>query len=553
MNKKNIYRPGVRRRKAYWTAFVVFCSYYGLHLKSKIFGQKYWDKNISALHHKNANRVKNRLMELQGLFIKFGQLISNLSNALPNEFREPLEELQDSIHPKPYAEVRATFEAELGKTPEQVFTHFEEKALAAASIGQVHRARLGEREVVVKIQHANIEVIAEADLNILKNLVKIHSYFMDMKGLDGMYHQVRLMIEDELNYQKEAQSMQRITENLRAAPELNVVVPEVFAEYCTPRILVSAYCPGTSMSHLEEIRSWGVDLEDIATRLIQLFCKMILVDGFYHADPHPGNLLVNREGEIVLLDFGAVAPLSPQMKTAIPELIEAVVRYDTEAIVQALDRMGFISPGNEARRYAEHMINIFKKFLQEEVQLDGLNFQNVKLNSGLGSLFSIIQQVDLRDVSSTIQIPKDYILLYRTIILLLGNSFNLAPELDTLNVLKPYMKQHVMGADGGITQLIVNTLKTQLTTAVSLPNELSRLLRTANRGELEYEVRGLEKGIRMLYNLGQQFLYAFLLIVLVLGFDYFSVEKYSFEFYVMCGVGVFFVWRFLRAMLRGEK
>jgi len=208
------YRPFVRKYKAYKTALIVAFSYLKLSLSSKIFGKKYYQKRIQALHLKNANRVKKTILELQGLFIKIGQLISILSNVLPDEFREPLESLQDKIPARPYDEVEKTIIREFGKTPQELFTTFDKTPLAAASIGQVHRATLEGKEVVVKVQHLNIPITSKADLVILANLVKIHAFFMDVNGLDHLYEQVRLMVEDELDYKREANSMNIIRENI---------------------------------------------------------------------------------------------------------------------------------------------------------------------------------------------------------------------------------------------------------------------------------------------------------------------------------------------------
>lgn len=507
----NIYSPRVRKRKAYSTALIVFFSYYFLYLKSKIFGSSYWDKRINSYHLRNADRIKKRVQELQGLFIKFGQLISNLSNALPVQLREPLEELQDHIKAKPYEEVRQTIIDELGKDPKELFEDFNEKPLAAASIGQVHRARINGKDIIVKVQHSNIEAIAKADLEILRNLVKIHAFFMDMHGLDHTYEQVRQMIREELDYRQEAQSMQLIAKNLTSVPELKVRIPDVLTDYNTSKILVASFEEGTSLAHLEQMKKWGLDVEEIAQRLTELFCKMVLVDGFYHADPHPGNILVNPSGEIILLDFGATAHLAQATKKAIPMLVEAVIRNDTEATVTALKQLGFIGSDEAAQQFVEELIEQFKQFLQEEVELDGLNFQNIKLNSGFSSVAAFIQKIDLRDVSNTIRIPKDYILLNRTIVLLIGNIYHLAPELNALDVVRPYMRKHVLSKDGGFTQMIIDAFKNQITTVIALPHELSRYLKKANKGQLQYEVKGLEQGLGQLYRLGNRFLFAFVI------------------------------------------
>lgn len=515
--KSDIYQPSVRKRKAYFTAFQVFFSYYWLIWKSKIRGKAYYNKHIRALHIKNANRIQLRVQELQGLFIKLGQLVSNLSNVLPNEFREPLESLQDKIQAKPFSEIENTLFSELGKPYNEIFTDFNREPIAAASIGQVHRAIYQGKEVIVKIQHQNIDVIAAADLQILKNLVKLHALFMDMYGLDHTYEQVKLMIEEELDYRIEGKAMQEIAANLKSAPDLGVKVPVLYTELNTRKILVAEYYEGLKTSNIKGLQNWNLDLEDIARRLIDMYCKMVLVDGFYHADPHPGNILINEAGEIILLDFGATAKLSQSTKEAIPELIEALVKNDTSETVIALRKLGFLGSDKDSKKFVEKLLNIFKEFLENEVEFDGLNFQNIKLNSGLSSLSSLLMKIDLRDISNNIRIPKEYILLNRTIVLLLGNTFALAPQLNALNVVRPYIKENLLNQKEDFISIITGAVKNQIATAISLPKELSSFLKNAEQQDIYDEVKGIRLLLGKLYRLGKVFFFSLILILSVLA------------------------------------
>lgn len=497
------YRPFVRKYKAYTTALVVAFSYLKLNLISKVFGKKYYQKRIEALHLKNAERVKKTILELQGLFIKIGQLISILSNVLPDEFRGPLESLQDKIPARPYAEVEQTIIREFGKTPQELFTTFDKKPLAAASIGQVHRATLNGAEVVVKVQHINIPVTSKADLVILSNLVKIHEFFMDVKGLEHLYEQVRQMVEDELDYEREAISMNIIRENLLGQTDLRVIIPEVFLTHSTQRVLTTGYCEGVNIGQVAQLDTWQIDRPDLAKRVIELYCKMILIDGFYQADPHPGNILVNASGDIILLDYGAVARLTENTKNAIPELIEAVLKDNTENIVKALKKMGFIADGRDAEMMMEKFVEIFRRFLLEEVQIDGMNLKEVKLKSGLGAITNVIGQIDIRDVSESVQIPKDYVLLYRAAVLLLGVSFQVAPTLNPVDVVKPYIEENLVNRQETLKGVVVNSLKGQLTTALALPQDLHRFLKETSRGETEVKITGVKPGFEMLWWMGQ--------------------------------------------------
>ncbi len=525
--KKRLYKPSYRKRKAYATAFRVFTSYYWLYLKSRLLGQKYYEKRINGLHARNALRIKNRFQELQGLFIKVGQLISNLSNVLPKEFRAPLQELQDHNDPRPFEEVSKTIKLQLAKEPSEIFDSISSTALATASIGQVHRAHLNGHDVVVKIQHKRIDSLAKADLQILQNLVKLHAFFMDMVGLDHTYEQVRLMIEEELNYSKEAESMELIASNLVAVPELQVKIPKIYQSHSTKKVITSSYHDGVKISEKDTLIRWGLNPEEIAKRLIELYCKMIFIDGLYHADPHPGNILVNKDGAIILLDFGAVARLSDQTKKAFSELIEAVVKNDTEQIIMSFRKMGFIGSEKASKKFVGKLIKIFQEFLAEEVEFDGMNFKNIKLNSGVSSLAGLLKKIDLREISNNIKIPKEYILLNRTIVLLLGNVFELAPELDMMKVVRPYLKKHVLDKEIGFTQMIANTVKSQLTTAISLPGNLSNFLKEAQDSDLELELQGVKKILKKIYYALNQIFYLSLFCVLFFMKSHFNGSEQS--------------------------
>jgi predicted unusual protein kinase regulating ubiquinone biosynthesis (AarF/ABC1/UbiB family) len=523
-DKQRIYNISYRKRKAYYTAILVFLSYYWLGLKRKLFGEAYYKERIEALHLKNANRLKTRIQELQGLFIKVGQLVSNLSNLLPLAFRDPLEELQDSVEAKDFEEIKATILSELGNPYDQIFEYFNPKALAAASIGQVHRAKLNGVDVVVKVQHANIETIAKADLEIIKNLVKLNGYFMDMQGLDNTYEQIKIMIEEELDYLQEAVAMQEIGASLMASPELRVKVPQVYTAYSTKKILVTKFQQGIKISNTKGLQNWNIDLQDLAKRVIEMYCKMVLLDGYYHADPHPGNILVNQTGQIILLDFGATARLSESTKQAIPELIESLVQNNTEETVAALRKLGFLGSDQDSQRFVEKLVDILKSFIEREVEFDGLNFQNIKLNGGISSFSSLMMEIDLRDISNNIKIPKEYILLNRTVILVLGITFSLAPKLNALDVVRPFVKKNLLKQNNSFISGIIKSLKNQLATAISLPKDLSTFLKKSKPEDLRDELKAINFMLKKFYRLAKG-----VLLTIIIGLGVYILANFDFN------------------------
>jgi predicted unusual protein kinase regulating ubiquinone biosynthesis (AarF/ABC1/UbiB family) len=538
--------------RAYRTAITVLFSYLWLSFLKRFFSKKKYESRLMALHVRNAERVKTAILELKGLFIKIGQLLSVMGNYLPEQFQKPLESLQDQIPARPMAEVRERLLKELGKGPEQLFASFEELPLASASIGQAHKAKLHDgTTVVVKVQHANIEQTARVDLEIMRQLVKIHNWFYDIKGFDYVYSQVRQMIEEELDFAKEAASMQRIGENLRS--EKQIEIPKPHPEYSTGRVLTTTWHEGVKIADLEQLDAWGLDRRELATRLLRAYCHMLFMDGYYHADPHPGNILVKKDGTIVLLDFGAVAGLSDNFRKGIPKLIEAAVKNDTDAMIEAARQLGFIAKGQEAGEMAEKMIDALRNFLQNEVQMDGLNLKEIKVNPLNNSLTELIDEVGLSAIAGTVQVPKEWVLLNRTITLLLGISTTLDATFNPLDVVRPYARDFVLGEKESLATVVKNILKRTVTTTLGLPDELHRVLLKIEKGKLETRTPDIREGSKLLYQSGQQFV----LTILSISSAYFGwlfYEKNE-EIGVKWGFGLagFFLLLLLRSLRRGSK
>ncbi|HLP93344.1 MAG TPA: AarF/UbiB family protein [Saprospiraceae bacterium] len=487
-----ILSPSRRIRKAYWTAFVVYFSYFWLSLRRRFMGRKWYENRIVALHIRNAERVKTAILELEGLFIKVGQLLSVMSNFLPEEFQKPLEALQDRLPARPFGEVRRRIEEELGRSPEAIFQQIEEIPMATASIGQAHRAVLPDgTEVVVKVQHYGIETIASVDLRILHRLTKIYAWLVDIKGMEYLYSQIRQMIEEEMDFTNEARTMERIRQNL--VEETEVQIPQLFSEYSTRRVMVTRFCTGAKISDLEQLDAWGVDRRALAARLMRVWCRMLFKDGFYHADPHPGNILVSPNGSITLLDFGATANLSPQLRKGITQLIESAVKNDTEGMIEACRAMGFLAEGQDAERMAKKMISALRNFLQNEIQFEGLDFRNIKVNPFNNSLTDLITEIGFRGIAGTVQMPKDYVLLNRTITLLLGICNTLDSSYNPLETVRPYAQKYLMQEKGGPLNYVRELLQSTLTNVLALPDELQKTLKKVRSGELEIRTPDLEE------------------------------------------------------------
>ena len=491
----NIFSPTYRMRKAYWTATVVMGSYLIATFLRRFLGRKWYERRLERLHVANAERVKTAILGLQGLFIKVGQMLSIMSNFLPEKFQQPLEALQDRLPARPVDEVRLRIREEFGRDPEALFASFDPVAIASASIGQAHLARLADgTQVVVKVQHYGIEAVVKVDLDIIQRLTRVTAWFMEIKGMDYLYSQIRKMIEEECDFTNEAKAMDQIRKSL--AEENRITVPVVHPQFSTGRVLTTTFCEGVKISDTATLDAWGLDRRELAARLIRAWCRMVLQDGFYHADPHPGNILVDQNGVVTLLDFGATAFLPINMREGFGELIEAAIKNDHDAMVDACRKMGFLADGPDAERMAKKMITALRNFLQNEVQFEGLNFRDIKVNPFNNSLSDLISDIGLRGISGTIQIPKEYVLLNRTITLLLGISNTLDAQFNPLEVIRPYMKDYILQGRGGIVGYLRHYLQNTLTTALALPDELSRTMRKIRSGEMEMRTPDAEAGAR---------------------------------------------------------
>jgi ubiquinone biosynthesis protein len=551
MNQK-IFRSGWRFRKAYWTATVVGWRYWRLFLVAKILGKGYLERRIMAVHTRNAAYIKDAILELQGLFIKVGQLLSIMTNFLPDAFHEPLESLQDQIPARPFSEVRQRIEAELGQPLEAIFLEVAEVPLAAASIGQAHRARLKDgTEVVIKVQHKHIEQTATVDLSIILRLTRILAYLFDIKGIEYVYTQVQKMITEELDFRHEATAMQRIRENLKT--DENIVIPILYEEFCTGRVLVTRFCEGVKITNTEQLAAWNVSQHDLAERLVRLYCKMVLQDGFYHADPHPGNILVQPDGKIVLLDFGAVATLDAKTQQGIPKLIEATLLGDVKKLISVLSDLGFIAKNNEAEATAQKLLNTLRHFLQNEMKGQGLNFQFTDINPLDTELYKVQREIGIKGLTNTFQVPKDYVLLNRTTTLLLGICNTLDPLYNPFDTVSPYIKEFIVGEKRDWTKYLTGIAQRTATTLIALPDDLRRTLNLIENGEVRIQISDINTSAKIIYQLGQQLIFLLLsLAAATFAYLFFDAQHFAFARFATFAA-VVFLFLLFRSIRRGRS
>jgi predicted unusual protein kinase regulating ubiquinone biosynthesis (AarF/ABC1/UbiB family) len=506
--------PRIRAPRAYWVTFVVVMSYLSLRFQMRFRSAAAIDRLLMRKHRKNAQRILRAITVLQGLYIKVGQLISILSNVLPEQFREGLETLQDRVPPHPFDEVEKRIREEFdGRSTGELFEAFEPEPLAAASIGQVHKATLKSGDLVaVKIQYPNIDKIVHDDLRTLRRIVGIIDRLLPGHGLPAVYREVRKIVLEELDYREEAANIERISGNFD--DRTDVRFPKVIGELSTERVLTTSFIDGIKASDTEALAKAGIDRKNLAKLIISAYCQQIFNDRVYHADPHPGNLMVLPGPKLVFLDFGAVAEISPTMRKGMIEFVQGGLAADTDKIMHAMKIMGFVSKKADPEIF-ERIVSYMHNRFKEEIQLDSFNLRDIKMDpqKSLENLADLRRlDISLRDITDSFIVPKEWIMLERTILLLMGLCTELDPDLNPMSVIRPYLERFVFSEGMDLSSFLLTTAQSATTSLLTLPSEMRRFMRETRRSGLQTRNPDLDRHVRVLYIAGQQFVWTALTI-----------------------------------------
>jgi predicted unusual protein kinase regulating ubiquinone biosynthesis (AarF/ABC1/UbiB family) len=385
---------------------------------------------------KSARAVYRMAIRLEGLPIKVCQFLGSRADVLPDDYVTILSELQDRVPPRPLAVITSAIERELGRPWQDAFAELDDVPIAAASLAQVHRGRLHDgREVAIKVQYPEIARLVAIDLRNFAVLIRVLARIEPDFDFRIIIDEVEKYVPRELDFQNEAANADRMRQALAARRD--VVVPAVVHELSTTRLLVMAYEPGVRLTDVPALLQLGIDPKDLARRLVELFCDQILIHGFFHADPHPGNILVDKDGNIVLLDFGAVAELSPQMREGIPEFLGG----DHAAVASAFRALGF-----KTRDASDESL----WWLGEAFLGFAIRQKKSYADAEMVKLFNAEMPRIMR-ANPVVELPGDVLLIGRVLGLLSGISKQLGSEVDAQQLLLPYLGRVMMGGGAAPT------------------------------------------------------------------------------------------------------
>lgn len=468
-------------------------------------------------------------IDLGGLMIKVGQFMSSRLDVLPPEITSELEELQDEVPHAKFDEVRALAEADLGVPLERAFVSFEEIPVAAASLGQVHRAKLspmdaaqvGFDEVVVKVQRPGIDQIVKIDLAALRkiagwlNRVKFISRRVDLPSL---LEEFALISLQEIDYLHEGSSAERFAENFSESPLVNA--PVVVWERTTRRVLTLSDVTAIKINDREALQAAGIDPSAVADEMANAMFEQLFEHGFFHADPHPGNIFVTPAGvhsmdvasptwSLTFVDFGMMGEVPDTLRAGMQRLIIAVAARDAKGLVTSIRDMGMLLPSAESAPLERAMSELFDRF------------------GGMG--FAELQKVEpeefidfaekFGDVMRTMpfQLPENFLLIIRAVSVTSGVCSGLNPDFNVWTAIEPYAKRLARDQGGGTVRMLAQQVFDTAGLIVRLPQQLDELSTMLQRGQLSVETPGVDRRLRALEHFAQRAVSAIIFAGLLLG------------------------------------
>ena len=536
-----------RRRLDIWGFVFIFLFKLWRNRQKWSYRGGYNEEKLSARRKIQAVWIRESLLELGPTFIKLGQLFSTRADLFPSEYVEELSKLQDQVPAFTYEQAAAIIEGDLGKPLPQLFRSFDPIPLAAASLGQVHKAQLytGE-EVVVKVQRPGLQKLFTIDLAILK---KIAHYFQNHpkwgKGRDwlGIYDECCRILWQETDYLNEGRNADTFRRNFRG--EDWVKVPRVYWRYTSVRVLTLEYLPGIKISHYEALEAAGLDRKILAKLGAKAYLQQLLNDGFFHADPHPGNLAVNPDGALIFYDFGMMGKITANVREKLMETLFGIAEKNGERVVTSLIELGALSPTGDrgaVRRSVQFMLDNFMDKPFEEQSVSQIS----------DDLYEIAYDQPFR-------FPATFTFVMRAFSTLEGVGKGLDPEFNFMEVAQPFAMQLMTNSNGNNTNSLFDELGRQAvqvgSTALGLPRRLEDTLDKLEQGDIRVRVRSSETD-RLLRRLaGMQMATNYTLLI---GTFVISATLLFVNGYVKIAVGVFLVtllpaWVLFRLIRRLER
>ncbi|HKJ27557.1 MAG TPA: AarF/UbiB family protein [Anaerolineales bacterium] len=507
--------------------------------------RRFSERGRSARLQRIARSYHDLAVRLGGVHIKVGQFLSARLDVLPEEITEELIGLQDEVPPERFEDIRVLAEQELGAPLTETFAWFDKTPMAAASLGQVHRAHLKEADalefgthVVVKIQRPNIESIIETDLSALKIVSRWVMRYRPIRkriNVPALLAEFTKVLYQEIDYVAEGQHAQIFAENFEGVPGIRV--PAVDWSHTTKRVLTLEDVLAIKITDYDEIDQAGIDRAEVANRLFDAYMRQIFEDGFFHADPHPGNLFVDPNGteeqpwHLTFIDFGMVGRIPPNTREGLREFLIGLGTKDAKRIIESYKILQILLPGADLDLIEQAESAMFDRFWGKSMdELRNIEFEE---------MHKFAQEFRELVYDMPFQVPQDLIFLFRTVAILSGICTGLHTDFNLWTVMAPYTEKMVAEEAGASTWLREAGLILQ--TLIALPRKTENIIDRLNRGGLVVQTPAAERGLRTINHNLRRLVYAVLFFALLSnGVDLYLAQP-GWGAYVLLGGAGFFL------------
>ncbi len=514
--------------------------------------QKHRIKEEVPLNKVNlAERIRKTFEELGPTFIKLGQMLSTRPDIIPITLCAEFKKLQDKVKPLPFSEIEVVLKEAYGDNYREKFESIDEIALASASLAQVHRAKLkgSLEEVVLKIQKPGLETVIEGDIQIMRDfatLMKKYELGVEFLDPEQLIEEFKKNIYEEINFILEARNTERIGENFKESEY--IIIPEVFWEYSHRKVMVTRFIQGEKLNAVNFEDRSEFKKEEIVSRGTDAFLKMIFEDGFFHGDPHPGNILITGEGKVALIDFGIIGRLDRQTKNILVDVFIGVIYHDIERIIYSIEDLGLIEEGTEVRELRYEVASLLDKYY-------GISLGDLLLKDVIDDAFEKIEKYSIR-------IPPNLYILIKTLMTVEGIGKEIYPEYNIFASTRYYAKKMIQErySPGNVFSEGVREFWKFKRFLMNLPDDLNSIIKKTKRGQLkiEFEHKGLKNLITALDHLSNRVAFSLIISALIVsssliinfnvGPKLFGISVIGLIGYIIAGVlGLFLIIVILRS------
>lgn len=462
----------------------------------------------SVFEYSRWERIRMVTEELGATFIKLGQLLSNRADILPVPLIVELEKLQNEVPSFPIQEVKQIIELETGQKISDLFSYFDERPLGSASIGQVHRARLlNGQDVVVKVRRPGVKQLVTTDLELLREIVRLTENYLNKQGLLNPQEILKTLEKSllkELDFNVETRNLEYFRKFY--AEEDSFYVPKPFKEFSSERVIIMELVHGCKITNTEQMLAWGHDPKEIAERGMDIYLKQIFQFGYFHADPHPGNILIQKNGVICLIDFGMTGKLLKRDKLAFAGILMGMANKSPRAMAINFRKLAIDHDIKDNRSFEYRLAELIEEF--SSLELEEINI----------SAFTLELQRIIYDYK--IKVPGNIFLMLRALVILEGIGEKIHPEFKTFEFFKPYGKKLMLEqfSPKDLTSELFLTGSQILSFINKFPSEVKYILRKIRKGELYYHVEyhGLEPIVKKFNGIANRLIMAMLICSLIL-------------------------------------